>query len=353
MEKFSIIALDLAKSVFQVHAREEGRKEAIRKKLSRRRVLTFFEKCEPCVVAMEACATAHHWGRLFRAMGHEVRLVPPRVAKGYRQGAKNDASDARAIALAALDEETKFVPLKSKDQQAVLGLHRARDLLVRQRTRAVNSLRGLLAEFGVHVGKGIEKVPELVKAYASASAAEVPSELRPALDSLALLIGQLDSHILTVERRIVAWHRGNRDSLRLATIPGVGPITASALVVSIGDIKRFGRGRDLAAWLGLVPRQNSSGGKLRLGRISKTGDRYLRTLLVLGATGLLRRAQRASTGHLRWIAALRARKAGRLVSVAAANKAARIVWALLTKGSLYDYDRRTQAGQAASAGATA
>ncbi len=268
-------------------------------------------------------------------LGHEVRLIPPSYVKPYVKRGKNDAVDAEAICEAASRPNMRFVPVKSAEQQSVLVLHRTREVLVRQRTALVNSLRAHMAEFGFIIPQGIKRVPELL-----AIIADPTSDLPPiARDALALIAGQLDrldANIREIERRIVLWCRHNEAARRLATIPGVGPVTASALVASVSDPTLFRSGRHFAAWLGLAPRQNSSGGKVSLGRITKMGDRYLRKLLVVGMTAVIRSARRATTTPaFAWVNALLERRPARLVSVALANKTARIAWALLVRGETY------------------
>jgi len=327
----STIGLDLGKRVFQVHGVDAAGTIVVSKRLRRGEVLGFFGGLGPCVVGMEACGSAHYWARELAALGHEVRLMAPSYVKPYVKRGKNDAADAAAICEAVRRPSMRFVAIKTADQQGVLVVHRARELLVRQRTMLVNALRAHLAEFGIVTRQGRGGVEELVEALA-ADGDGLPA---PARAGLAALIRQLrtsEAEIKTLDHEIGEWHRATPASRRLATIPGIGPITASALVATVGDGGQFESGRHLAAWLGMVPRQNSTGGKTRLGRISKQGDRYLRRLLVIGATALLRHAKRRAELGGDWVEELLARRPKRLVSVALANKMARIAWAVLTRG---------------------
>lgn len=327
------IGLDLAKNVFQVHGVDENGRAVLRRQVRRADVATFFLSLPPCLVGMEACGSAHHWGRLISAAGHDVRLISPTRVKAYVQrGKKNDANDAAAIAEAITRPHMTFVPIKSEAQQGVLMLHRSRDLLVRQRTMLINALRAHLAEFGIVAARGRGKVKDLIDGLDDA---EIPELARVALRQIAEQIDTADGHIDALETQIVAWHKTNEASRNLATIPGIGPITASALAASVADPSAFDSGRKLAAWLGLVPRQNSTGGKNRLGSITKAGDKYLRRLLVLGATSVIRYARGKAPGEAEWLKGLLERKSARLASVALANKMARIAWSVLTRGEVY------------------
>ena len=328
------IGVDLAKSVFQIHGVDSGGQVIIRKKLRRSEVTRFFAGLEPCLVGMEACATSHHWARQIAGLGHEVRLMPAAYVKPYVRRQKNDAADAEAICEAVTRPTMRFVPIKSVEQQGVLVLHRTRELLVRQRTMLINALRGHCAEFGMIVAQGARRVSELIDQVRQAEPAALPQIARAALLMLADQLGALEVQIHALERRLLVWHRENQDSQRLATIPGVGVITATALAASITYPGLFRSGREFAAFLGLVPRQNSSGGKDRLGRISKKGDGYLRKLLVVGATSVIRRVKADSLASP-WVRALLERRPARVVTVAMANKTARIVWAVLTRGEVY------------------
>jgi transposase len=328
------IGLDIAKRVFQVHGVDVAGAVVVRKKLRRSDLLAFFAGLAPCLIGIEACATAHYWARELMALGHRVRLVPPSYVKAYLKRGKNDAADAEAICEAVTRPNMRFVPVKSEEQQGVLVFHRARELLVRQRTMLVNGLRGHMAEFGITAPQGIQRVPELVAALKDESTV-IPQIARDALAAMVVQIENLTMSIKQMEKRIVAWCRSNAAARRLATIPGVGPITASALAATITDPTLFRSGRHLAAWLGLVPRQHSTGGKAKLGRITKMGDKYLRKLLIVGMTAVIRSARRTKAPAFAWVNALLERRPARLVSVALANKAARIAWAILIRGETY------------------
>ena len=333
--EITTIGLDLAKSVFQLHGIDASGSVVLRKKLRRSELIDTFQKLPPCLVGMEACATAHYWARQISALGHQVRLMPPAYVKAYLRRQKNDAADGEAICEAVRRPTMRFVPVKSAERQAVLVLHRSRELLVRQRTMLINAIRGHCAEFGMIVAQGARKADGLIAQVRKADTAMLPDVARA---TLLLLAGQLDALALAIhalERRLLAWHKQDAASQRLATIPGVGLISATALAASVTDPSAFRSGREFAAFLGLVPRQNSSGGKDRLGRISKMGDGYLRKLLVVGATSVVRRARTHDLAAAPWIRALLERRPARLVTVAMANKTARIVWALLSRGDVY------------------
>ena len=329
------IGLDLAKNVFQVHGVDKEGEVVIAKKIRRQGLLPFFSKIDPCLVGMEACGSAHHWARELKALGHEVRLMPPSYVKAYVKRGKNDAADAAAICEAVTRPSMRFVPIKSAEQQSVLMLHRSRDLLIRQRTMLVNALRGHLAELGIVAPQGRRKIVALIEVVRDENDARLPPMARQALAILIAQMRDLQSSIKALERALLTWHRSNEASRRLESIPGVGVITATALAATVTDPAHFKSGRQFAAWLGLVPRQNSSGDKERLGGISKMGDRYLRRLLVVGATALIRFARNRSTPLTAWADALLAHRPARLVSVALANKIARIAWALLLRGEAY------------------
>src|SRR3954470_6607139 len=335
MERVVTIGFDIAKSVFQVHGIDATGTVVVRRKLSRGRVLTFFEALPRCLIGMEACNTSHYWARELIALGHDVRLMPPTYVKPYVKRGKNDAADAEAICEAVTRPTMRFVPIKSAEQQGVLVMHRARDLLIRQRTMLANSLRAHCAEFGIVVAQGMAKLAELLARIADHADTRIPSRARGG--GLLVLAQQLqDLQLKTgeVERALHSWHRSNVVSRRLETIPGIGPITASALAVTVTDPTLFRSGRHLAAWLGVVPRQNSSGGKERLGGISKQGDRYIRRLLISGAHAVLQYAKRGRPGSA-WATSLLQRRPFKLVAVALANKTARIAWAVLTRGETY------------------
>ena len=347
MEHDSIIGLDIAKSVFQVHRTDASGAVLERRSLRRGALLGYFAKLPASLVGLEACASAHHWARSIAALGHEVRLIAPSYVKPYVQRQKNDAADAAAIAEAVSRPHMRFVPRKSVAQQGALMLHRVRDLLIKQRTMTINALRAHLSELGIVSAKGRDGASTLVALVegneeSDGDASALDALARSALRGLVAQLHGLHGEIMTLDRRILAWHRENAVSQRLATIPGVGVVTASALAATLGDGSAFGSSRQLAAWLGLVPRQNSSGGKARLGRITKQGDPYLRRLLVIGATSVLKGAKRSGKVAARgrpspypWADALLARKPYRLATVALANKMARIVWAVLNSGQPY------------------
>jgi transposase len=335
MQQISMIGLDLAKQVFQVHAADAAGHCVQRKQLKRREVLGYFAKLAPCVVAMEACGTAHYWAREIAKLGHETRLVPPAYVKAYVKRGKNDAIDAEAICEAAARPSMRFVPVKSLEGQALAMLHRARDLLIRSRTKFANALRSHLAEFGFVAAKGIGRLPDLIKIVSEAAEEVLPDMVRAALSGFIRVIADLNDEIALINKRLHAWHRTSAQSQRLAAIPGIGLTSATALAALVPDAKLFKNGRHLAAWLGLTPRQNSTGGKTQLSRISKAGDGYLRRLLVLGATSLLRYVENKSTPFALWAQALLARRPKRLVTVAIANKLARIAWAVMAKAEAY------------------
>ncbi len=335
MNQVSTIGLDLAKTVFQVHGVDDAGNVVVRRQLRRGEVLKFFRKLPHCLVGMEACASAHYWGREIAALGHEVRLMPPPRVKAYvKWGKKNDAADAAAIAEAVTRPSMRFVPIKAVEQQSVLMLHRSRKLLVEQRTRLANALRAHLAEFGVISAVGEAGFAAALAVVDNAEDRRLPALARHALAPLAAQWRAATEQIDALDRRIVDWHKGDADSRRLATIPHIGPLIASTLAATIGDPARFTNGRNFAAWLGLVPSQNSTGGKQCLGGITKAGDRYVRQLLVLAAFGTIRRV-RKDAGVCPWLAALLKTKAPKEAAIAYANKLARIAWAILAKQTDY------------------
>ncbi|MDP3749399.1 MAG: IS110 family transposase [Phenylobacterium sp.] len=333
--EITTIGLDLAKSVFQVHAFDADGKVIVRKALRRAQVLPFFRAAPPCLVGIEACGTSHHWARELRKLGHEVRLMPPAYVKPYVKRGKTDANDAEAICEAVTRPTMRFVAIKSEQQQAALALHRTRDLLVKQRTQLVNMIRGLLAEFGIEMARGLHHALDLAARVAEGSAPDVPELAARVITGLAGQIGDLQVRLTALEKELLAWHRSNELSQRLSTIPGVGLISATALAASVTDASRFRSGRQFAASLGLTPLQNSSGGKERMGRISRMGDRYLRRLLVVGMTSLVRRARAKPDSVDPRIATMLARKPARVVTVAAANRTARIAWSIMARGGVY------------------
>ncbi len=332
------IGLDIAKHVFQVHAVDAAGQAVHRRKLKRSEVLGFFGQLEPSLIGIEACGTAHHWGRVLSDLGHEVRLMAPHYVKPYVKRSKTDAADAEAICEAVSRPTMRFVPVKTTDQQAVLMVHRARSVLVRQRVMLVNAMRSHLAEFGLVTGLGLAKTAALVTDVLSADEEEcpVPEIARTVIRSLADQVAMLDEQVRRLDAEILAWHRSSAASKLLATIPGVGVITATALAATVPDPAYFGSGRAFAAWLGLTPRANSSGGKERLGRITKMGSRYIRTLLVVGATAVIRSARMKDASWLtKWTRELLEKKPARVVSVALANKMARVAWAVLARGEAF------------------
>lgn len=332
--EITTIGLDLAKTVFQVHAVDRDGNVVVRKALRRSQVLAFFKQTPPRLVGIEACGTSHFWARELTKLGHEVRLMPPAYVKPYVKRGKTDANDAEAICEAVTRPTMRFVAAKSAEQQAALALHRTRDLLVRQRTQLVNMIRGLLAEFGIELARGLHHALELAGRIAAGAAPDVPELAGRIVTALASQIGDLQARVTAMEKELLAWHRSNEVSQRLQTIPGVGVISATALAASVTDPARFRSGRQFAS-LGLTPLQRSSGGKERLGRISRMGDRYLRRLLVVGMTSLVRRARTNPCSVDPRIPAMLARKPARVVTVAVANRAARVAWAIMTRGGAY------------------
>jgi transposase len=326
--------LDLAKSVFQAHGVDETGGTVLVKKLHRKQMLPFFSKLPPCLIGVEACGTAHYWARTLAAMGHEVRLIPPSYVKAYVKRGKSDALDAEAICEAVQRPTMRFVPTKTVEQQGILMAHRARSLLVRQRTMAANALRAHLAEFGLIANPGLGHLATLAEQALSDRDA-LPPYARTALETLIRQIVALTGEIATLDQQIASWHAENEASRRLATIPGLGIITATAIAATVTDPDQFNSGRQFAAWLGLTPQQHSTGGKTQLGGISKQGDRYLRRLLVIGATAVMRHTKDKTTPMANWIRKLMEKKPFRVVSVALANKLARIAWVVLTRKEAY------------------
>ena len=331
----STIGLDLAKTVFQVHGIDASGAVVIRKTLRRPQVLPFFAKLPACLVGMEACGTSHHWARELTRLGHAVRLMPPAYVKPYVKRGKTDANDAEAICEAVSRPTMRFVAVKSPEQQAALALHRTRELLVKERTQLVNMIRGLLAEFGIDIPRGLERALAMARQVAEGEILDVPDDTATCI--LALSEQALAAHerLRAIDRAMLASHRASDVAMRLATIPGIGPIGASALAASVADPHQFRSGREFAAWLGLTPLQKSSGGKERQGRISKMGDKYLRKLLIVGMTSLVRRAKYKPESVDPYVADLLARKPARVATVAMANKAARTAWAIMARGGTY------------------
>lgn len=334
MGEVSTIGLDIAKSVFQVHGVDVDGAVVIRKRIGRAKVLEFFAALPPCLVGIEACPSAHHWSRRLQALGHTVRLMPPSYVKAYLRRSKNDANDAAAICEAVTRPSMRFVPTKSEQQQSALMLHRSRQLLVRQRTMLSNAIRGHLAELGIISAKGRNGTAELLEIIADRKDDRIPAIARLSLDILARQYAAIAVEIATVEKQIHAWHRSCEESRRLESIPGIGPVVATALIAEVGDWKAFSSGRSLAAWIGLVPKQHSTGGKERLGGISKQGNRYLRWLLVAGAMAVIRYARQRGTKRP-WLARLIGRRPTKVAAVALANKIARIAWAMMVRGERF------------------
>jgi len=333
MNEITTIGLDLAKNVFQIHGVDGLGTAVLRKRLRRGQLLAFFAGLPRCLVGLEACATAHHWARELQAVGHDVRLMPPQYVKPYVKRNKHDAADAEAICEAVRRPSMRFVAVKTAEQQAALLMHRGRELLVRQRTMLANALRGHLAEFGLIAAQGLHKVAGLIAVVRDEKDDRVPGMARQVLRLIAEQIDELEARIAAIEAQIMVWHQANPVSQRLATIPGIGPIIATAVAATVADPSVFRSGREFAAWLGLVPRQNSTGGKARLGGISKRGDSYLRRLLVNGAHAVLLRSKAGKADP--WLIALRGRKPRLVVAVALANKTARIAWAIMSKQDIY------------------
>ena len=345
----TMIGLDIAKSVFQLHGIDASGKVQLKRKLRRSELIPFFEGQPRCTVVMEACGAAHHWARVLAGLGHEVRLIAPEAVRPFvKRGKKNDAADAAAICAAASRPDAKFVPVKSLEQQGVLALHSARALLVKQQTMLANAMRGLAAEFGLAVPKGMSRLEELVALVETDGT--FPEQARGVFAGLLDQCRATADRVAALEAEIVAHARGDDTARRLATVPGIGPITASLVAATVGDsIAAFPSARHFAAWLGLVPRQHSTGGKTRLGRITKAGNREIRTLLVLGATSMVYRAEQWNGAAGAWTRGLLERRPVRLVTVALANKMARIAWALMTRKEVYQAKGRAAAAAAGMA----
>ena len=332
------IGIDLAKNVIQVHGVERSGRAVLKKAFKRDQVLGYFAKLPPSLIGMEACGSAHYWARKLQALGHTVRLMAPQFVKPYVKTNKNDAADAEAICEAVSRPSMRFVPIKYPEQQALLAIHRARQGFVKARTAQANQIRGLLAEHGIIIPQGISHIATRLPEILEDGENELPGVFRQLIDRLGSHLKELDRQVHELETQIQVWHRANPDSKKLAQIPGIGPITASALVASIGNAQNFADGRQLAAWLGLVPRQHSSGGKQTLLGISKRGDSYLRTLLIHGARAVVRVAESKLNHAHSWLGGVMKRRNKNVAAVALANKNARIVWALLANDRNYQSD---------------
>ena len=329
------IGVDIAKNVFQIHGVDAHEQVVLTRQLRRKQVIAFFDKLAPCLIGMEACATAHHWARELTKLGHTVRLIPPVYVKAYVKRSKNDAADAAAICEAVTRPSMRFVPIKSEEQQAALAIHRARVLLIRQRTRLMNALRAHMAELGIVAETGLEGLAQLVNIVAEARSSQLlPRAMVQALSALIDQIMSLNQQIRQLDLCIKEQHRASDVSKRLESIPGIGVIGATALAATVTDPSQFKSGRDLAAWIGLVPKQNSTGGKIKLGSITKQGDQYLRRLLVIGGTSIVKMA-RIFPWRYPWVVKLLEKKPAKVVAVAVANKLARIAWAIMSKGGTF------------------
>jgi transposase len=327
------MGIDLAKHVFQLHGVDDGGHTVLRRRLSRAQLRPFLTQLRPCLVGMEACGSAHYWARELTTLGHEVRLIAPQFVAPYRQNDKNDGNDAEAICEAVGRPHMRFVPIKTLTQQAVLTVHRARQLLVAERTALVNQTRGLLAKYGLIVPAGIGALRRALPGLLETP--DLPVLAREVFTDLADRLRTVDARIAVYDRRVEAVARQTEPAQRLRQAPGIGPVTATALVATVGNAHAFKNGRQFAAWLGLVPRQHSSGGTQRLGRITKRGDVYLRTLLIHGARAVMRQLAQRTDATSRWVTALQARRGFNKAVVALAAKHARIVWALLATGRTY------------------
>lgn len=336
--KITTVGIDLAKNVFQAHGVDERGRPVLRKQLKRREVVSFFANLEPCLVGMEACGGAHHWARKLSGLGHTVKLMAPQFVKPYVKTNKNDRVDAEAICEAVGRPSMRFVPVKSAEAQAVLALHRARQGLVKARTAQANQIRGLLAEFGMVVRQGLGQLTRHLPLILEDGENGLPPMMRALLERLGEQLKQTDRQVKELEQQIVHWHREQAASRKLEDIPGVGPLTASAFVASVGDARSFKNARQVPAWLGMVPRHEGTGGNLRLGGISKRGDSYLRMLFIHGARSVIRQAQRRIDQADPWLKSLLARRNKNVAAVALAAKNARIAWALLARERRFEVD---------------
>ena len=336
--KITTVGIDLAKNVFQIHAVDKHGRVVVKKQIKRDQMVPFFTNLEPCLVGMEACGGAHYWARKLEQLGHTAKLMAPQFVKPYVKTNKNDAADAEAICEAVGRPNMRFVSIKNGEQQALLSVHRARQSFVKARTAQSNQIRGLLAEYGIIIPQGINHIPKRLPEILEDGENNLPGVFRRLLQRLGEHLKELGRQVDELEVQIQVWHRETEASQKLAQIPGIGPITASALVATIGDARCFKNGRQLAAWLGLVPRQHSSGGKPMLLGISKRGDAYLRTLLIHGARAVIRVADRKPDYEESWLGGLMSRRNKNVAAAALANKNARIVWALLANDRNYQSD---------------
>lgn len=335
MSEIITVGLDLAKNVFQVHGADGAGRTVLRKRIRRAQVLEFFSRLPSCVVAMEACGGAHFWGREIGRLGHDVRLIPPAYVKPFVKRQKNDAADAEAICEAAMRPTMRFVPVKSEETQGAAMVFRVRELLIRQRTQAINALRGHLSEFGQIVPQGAANAARLI-ALVEDPETDLPADAIPTLKALIAALMHLEAEIGKLDTEIARRAKENEVARRLMTVPGIGPLIATAIAVLAPRPETFRKARDFAAWLGLVPRQHSTGGKQRLGATTKMGERSLRRLLIIGANSvIIKRHVHTSARSGTWLAGMLSRKPPMLVRVALANKMARIVWALMARGGVY------------------
>ena len=335
--KTTTIGIDLAKIVFQIHGVDERGKVSVRKQLKRAEMSSYFANLEPCLIGMEACGSAHYWARKLEGYGHTVKLMAPQFVKPYVKTNKNDMADAEAICEAVARPNMRFVAIKTVEQQAILSVHRARQGFVKARTAQGNQIRGLLAEFGIVIPQGIRSITKQMPEILEDGENGLPGAMRNLLERLTENLKEMDRQVKELEEKIQLWHRENAASRKLAEIPGLGPITASAIVATVGDAREFKNGRQLAAWMGLVPKQHSSGGKQTLLGISKRGDTYLRTLMIHGARAVIRFAENKAVPNV-WLGKLMARRNKNIAAVALANKNARIVWALLANDRMFRPD---------------
>jgi len=336
--KITTVGIDLAKSILQVHGVDERGKAVLRKQLKRKDVLSFFANLTPCLVGMEACASAHYWARELAKLGHTVHLMAPQFVKPYVKTNKNDRNDAEAICEAVSRPNMRFVPVKTAEQQAVLALHRARQAFVKARGAQANQIRGLLAEFGIVIPKGIGHIGERLPQIVEDGANGLPGMMRQLAARLGEELKALDQQVGEIERQIKLWHRDNEQSRKLADIAGIGPLSASAYVATLGNVHSYKNARQVPAWLGMVPRHQGTGGHVKLGPMSKRGDVYLRTLLIHGARSVIRQVERKPESADGWLKSLIARRNKNVAAVALAAKNARIAWALLAHGRSYESD---------------